>query len=146
MTFARRLRWGGLCLAVVLLLAYLREPPWTPRVTSGLSRWETGEDGVRFRWTAGRASFFVPSSAGRVTIPLRAVPASGDPRPFVVEIWIDERLADRVVLAGGSWVAAVERPVPRSRGRRFRRIDLGVDRAWGDWRRGVQVGDIEASD
>jgi len=145
-TFARHLRWAGLCLAVVLLLAYLREPPWTPHVTSGLSRWETDEDGVRFRWTSGRASFFVPSSARKVTIPLRAVPASGDARPFVVDIWIDGRLADRVVLADGSWVTAVERPVPRPRGRRFRRIDLRVDRAWGDWRRGVRVGDIEASD
>ncbi len=44
---------------VVASAAYLHDPPWAGRLTSGMRTWEEDPPGTRFRWTTGRASFFV---------------------------------------------------------------------------------------
>ena len=48
-------------LAAVAVLAY-SEPPWMGGVTSGLRPWSK-IPGTLFRWTAGRATFYIPSGA-----------------------------------------------------------------------------------
>ena len=63
----------AIALAVIGALAYLRDPAWVGATSSGLRPWEEDPPGTRFRWTAGRASFFIPSGATTMTLPLRAV-------------------------------------------------------------------------
>jgi hypothetical protein len=133
---------AALALVAATLLAYLREPPWTASVTSGLRGWEMDADGQRFRWTTGRASFFVPSDAEVVHVPLRALMPPEDPRPFHVEILVDGRLVDRVTLGDERWQVSRLRVSPIPTRRRFRRVDLRIDRAWGEWRLGVQLGEV----
>lgn len=134
---------GTLIFFAVVLLAYLHEPPWTGSVTSGLRGWERDPRGIPFRWTTGRASFFVPSENADIGIPLRALTPPDDPRPFRVDVLVDDQLVDRVVLSDAVWTVARLRLSALRTRRRFRRIDLRIDHAWGDLRLGVQVGELD---
>lgn len=59
MTMIRRSFFVGLgAVALIALLASLRDPPWLAGLESGFRGWETGADGTRYRWTSGHASFF----------------------------------------------------------------------------------------
>lgn len=98
------------------------------------------EGDTEFRWTTGEASFHVPASARRLTLPVRALA----PFPQAVEIHFDGRLADKVVLQDHSWVT-LKYLLPAARhGRRYHRIELRVSPTWepsGDERTlGVKVG------
>jgi hypothetical protein len=141
-----RARLAACAVCVVLVLVYLHDPPWAGQITSGLLRWEKDRrHGELFRWTAGRASFFVPRSATVMTLPLRAVfpgPLGG---PVTVSVSIDDRwLADIVLREPDEWVRA-SLPLPRkATSRRFRRVDLHVSRTFvGASILGVQTGEIE---
>jgi hypothetical protein len=124
-------------------LAYLRDPPWIGAMTSGLGRWEEDPPGTRFRWTQGRASFFVPADAAAITIPLRAV----FPGPLGGAVLVDVRADDR-------WLATIRLPQPdawvlttlplggRAPTRRHRRIDLRVNRVVPPFMLGVMVGEV----
>ena len=74
------------------VLAYLYDPPWMGGVTSGLRPWEQDPPGTLFRWTAGRATFFVPSNVATMTVPLRAVFPGPNGAPVTVELRDDDRL------------------------------------------------------
>jgi hypothetical protein len=131
-------RAAATAIAIVGLLAYLRDPPWLARVESGLRGWETAADGTRFRWTDGHASFFVPAASQAVSVPLRATfDAPGDP-PVLVTIAIDDRAADQFVLRDDRWTTRRLRLPPPGR-RSLRRIDIRVDRVRSG-NRGVQMG------
>ncbi len=137
------------CAGFVLLViggAYLRDPPWVGQITSGLLPWEKdGGQGTRFRWTIGRASFFVPSEAKAMTLPLRAVFPGPDGRPVTVSVSVDDRwLIDIELRQPDEWVRTLL-PLPRrATSRRFRRVDLHVSRtAVGPFILGVQTGEIE---
>jgi hypothetical protein len=138
----KRFAWiaGTLCLLAGASV-YLREPPWTADAASGFRGWEEDPPGTRFRWMTGRASFFVPASAGWMILPLRAVfpgPARG---PVVVRVSVDDRwLADIQLTDPDAWVRA-RIPLPRrSSSRRYRRIDLHVNRVVGPFLLGVETG------
>jgi hypothetical protein len=132
---------GGI--ALVAALAYLRDPPWLGNVTSGMREWDYSESGTVFRWTAGRASLFIPSDAKFVMIPLR----SGIPGPLnlngevPVEIRVDGRFLATIRLTDpAAWVRQ-ELPLGnRVTHRRFRRVDLHVPRAVGQGNLGVMTG------
>ena len=62
MTRANWFRAAAALLVAVGLLGYLYDPPWMGGVTSGLRGWEQDPPGTFFRWTTGRATFFVPSN------------------------------------------------------------------------------------
>jgi len=127
--------------SVVVALAYLYDPPWIGGVTSGMGGWEYSDPDTVFRWTNGRASLFIPSHATAVIIPLR----SGFPHPFggavTVEIRVDDRFLATIALKDpGEWVRQ-ELPLGnRPTRRRFRRIDLHVDRVVGQRLLGVMTG------
>src|SRR5262249_56945253 len=70
--------------------AYLRNPPWIGEITSGLSPWEADDDGVRYRWTSGRSSFFVPSDATGMTLPLKPGPPDEFPS-ITLEVPMDSQ-------------------------------------------------------
>jgi hypothetical protein len=125
-------------------LAYLHDPPWLGEVTSGMLRWEEDPPGTRFRWTMGRASFFVPSDAMTMTLPLRAVFAGPNGRPVIVRVSVDDRwLADIELPRPDEWVRP-SLPLPRTAtSRSFRRVDLHISRtAVGPFILGVMTGPI----
>lgn len=141
-----RKRIAALVLSVLLIaaLAYLRDPPWIGHVTSGMRDWEEDPPGTRFRWTAGRASFFIPSNATAMTLPMRAVFPGRNGRPTSVRVLVDDRfLADVDLPDPDAWVRTTL-PLPRRESsRRFRRIDLHVNRtAVGAFILGVMTGEI----
>jgi hypothetical protein len=137
----------GLVAGAALLvcgLAYLRDPPWLGQVTSGMLRWEEDPPGTRFRWTIGRATFFVSSDATAMTLPLRAVFPGPNGRPVIVRVSVDDRwLADIELPRPDEWVRA-SLPLPRkATSRRFRRVDLHISRtAVGPFILGVMTGEI----
>jgi hypothetical protein len=138
---ARRL--AGIAIACVTLaaaLAYLRDPPWLLAMSSGLRGWETAADGTRFRWAGGHASFFVPSTAHSLRVPLRTTFDTAGDWPITVSISIDDEPVDRLVLSDPGWRESVLR-LPPPRGRRVRRVDIRADRTRED-NRAVQVGEI----
>lgn len=136
----------GVVVAIVVTvlaasLAYLRDPPWLLGMTSGLGVWETAGNGDRFRWVSGHASFFVPSHARVVEIPLRAPFDTPDDWPIVASITLDDRAVDRVVLADAAWRFSVVR-LPAPTGRRVRRIDVRLDRLR-EAGRGAAIGELK---
>jgi hypothetical protein len=145
MTRALRFR-GGVAVCGLLLVvagAYLRDPPWAGQITSGMRDWEEDPPGTRFRWTSGRASFFVPSAATAMTLPLRAVFPGPNGLPVVVRVAIDDRwLADVELPDPAAWVRPTL-PLPKKEtSRRFRRVDLHVSRtAVGVFILGVMTGE-----
>jgi hypothetical protein len=124
---------------VVAVLAWLRDPAWLEGMESGFGRSERASDGIPYRWTAGRSSFFVAADLKAIEIPFRLPMQPGD-WPAVVTISIDDRPADRVVLSEDGWeTRRILLPPPGSR--RLRRIDIHVDRTR-PGNRGVMVGAI----
>ena len=120
----------------------LRDPPWIGGMTSGLRGWE-GPPETRFRWTSGHASFFVPRDATTMTLPLKAVFPSASGRPVSVSISVDDRWLATVELPDPSAWVRHTLPLPRrATPRRFRRIDLRVNRTVGPFNLGVQLGEM----
>lgn len=91
----------------------------------------------------GRASFFVPSDAKTVTIPLHALLITDDRRPFVIRVDVNDRPATQVVLGDEQWTPAQLRVVlPQNWPRKLIRIDLRDSRTWSERAISVQVGDV----
>ena len=136
-------RWIGTAITIVAAastLAYLRDPVWLAGVESGLHAWRTGPDGLRYRWTTGHASFFVPASSARLAIPARLTFDDSSDPPVLVRIAVDDRPADEFELRDERWVTRrLVLPPPGSR--RLRRIDIRVDRLRAG-NRGIQLGEI----
>jgi hypothetical protein len=138
-----RARLALLAAAVIGAVIYLRDPAWLIRVDSGLFGWELNRARQRFRWMAGHASFFVPADARSVTIPLHALFATDDRRPFIIRVDLNGRPATQVVLPDEQW-ATVRVPIvlPSNWSRRVARIDLVANRTWASGEISVQVGEI----
>ena len=119
---------------------YLRDPAWLISYSSGLHPREVAEDGRSFRWTKGHASFFVPSDAHRITLPVRSLNESETDWPITVTVTIDDRVADRLTFRDQEWHEMTLR-LPAAESRRVRRIDLKLDRVRSRLR-GVQLGDV----
>jgi hypothetical protein len=128
-------------LAFVAASAYLRDPPWLIRVTSGFTTRREGQRGRPYRWTGGRASFFVPAKARAIRIPLRS--PRGDEEPVVVRVDLDDRPSAIAALRDSAWTECrVAIPSATTHGRGVVRVDLRVSPTWGPLSRGVQVGDV----
>jgi hypothetical protein len=128
-------------IAAVAVLAYLHDPPWIGGVTSGMRGWDYSLPDTVFRWTNGRASMFIPGEATAVMIPLRSGFPGPHGGPVSVEIAVDGRFLSTVTLTDPeSWVRQ-ELPLGRrATHRRFRRIDLRVNRVIGQGLLGVMTG------
>jgi hypothetical protein len=142
MTRANWFRTAAALLVAVGLLAYLYDPPWMGGVTSGLRGWEQDPPGTFFRWTTGRATFFVPSNVSTMTVPLRAVFLGPNGTPVQVELRDDDRLLTTIELTDpDAWVRTTI-PLKRAGRRRFRRIDLRISRVVGPFYLGVMTGEV----
>lgn len=93
-------------------------------VSVGLSQWQHGPDGSRYRWAGGRSTFYVTSAARAVRIPMQN--AAADRKTREVAILLDGREADRILLpANDRW--RVARLLLRPSGEEtFVRVDLAV--------------------
>ena len=90
----------------------------------------------------GRATFFVPSNATWMTLPLRAVFPGPNGR-VSVEVRDDGRLVATVDLTEpDAWVRPVVPLAPHLGSRRFRRIDLHVSRVVPPFSLGVMTGEV----
>lgn len=129
-------------LALVAALAYLRDPAWVGGLSSGFRTWEEDPPGTRFRWMAGRASFFVPSDVQAITLPLRTVFAADG--PVDVDVSADGRWLATVRLADPSaWVKTTLPFGGKATSRRYRRIDLHVSRVVPPFMLGAMVGEAQ---
>jgi hypothetical protein len=142
-----RKHFAGIAITGVTLagaLAYLYDPPWIGRVTSGLRDWERNPAGTRYRWTNGHAAFFVPSETTAITVPLRAGFPSPDGRPVRIDLSVDDRWLARLELTDPAVWTRPTFPLPRRRGwRKYRRVDVRVSRTLASFNLGVQIGEIE---
>jgi len=139
----RRVWIAAACAALAGALAYLREPPWTEAVTSGLRPWEEDPPGTMFRWTFGRATFFGPADAATMTLPLRAVFPGPAGSPVTVDVRVDDRWLATIALSDpSSWVESTLPLGRRPAGRRFRRVDLRVSRVVPPFMLGVMTGRV----
>lgn len=130
------------------VFGYLHDPPWIADTTAGLRPWEKDEAGTLYRWTTGRATFYVPRQAAVMTLPFRATPPMGA-EPIAIDIRVDDRWLGTLELGDArhpdlnAWVRE-DFPLPQTRSsRRYRRVDLRVRRVLGLFNLGVQLGIVE---
>ena len=136
-------------IAVLLVAAlwYLRDPAWLATQTTGLRPPERAADGTTYRWSGGHASFFVPSDARQVRIPVATVFDPRMPRgdePMMVTFTIDDVRAGRVLLSDPS-VRDVTLDLPLRGSRRVRRVDVRTSLTR-DSNHGVKIGEVMVSD
>ena len=132
-------------LAAAMLLFVLRDPPWLGRVTSGLSPWMHEAGGTRFRWTTGHATFYVPVEHQAIEVPLRAYRFSPDFLPVTARLHVDGRLVEAIRLEDDTWRHVLVRVGLLPATRRYRRIEVRVNRTYGRFFRGVKLGEIKAT-
>ena len=130
-------------LAAIAVLGYLRDPSWMGGVTSGLRPWEQYPPGTFYRWTTGRATFYIPSAASTMTVPLRAVFPGPNGAPVRVDLRDDGRLRATIELSDpDEWVRTPVPLKPYAGRRRFRRIDVRVSRVVSARLLGVMTGEV----
>lgn len=137
MAVTKRLPLVAVLIALVAALAYLRDPPWLLRVTSGLGSRLSDETGQPYRWTGGRASFFIPSEARTLELTMRALKDTDADWPINATVSVDGGPAELVPFPDGAWRRVRIRLPPRG-GRDVRRIDIHLDRVRRG-QRGVQL-------
>jgi hypothetical protein len=126
-------------MGLIWIAAYLHDPPWAGGMTSGMRDWEEDPPGTRWRWTSGYGSFFVPSDADGIVLPMRGVFAGA----VHVDVSVDGRWLATVALTDPNAWTTTRLPMPHRRStRRFRRIDLSVSRVMQPYNLGVQVGEV----
>ena len=143
MTRTQSLASAVVVLTLILALGYLHDPPWAGTTTSGFRSWEEDPPGTLFRWTLGRATFFIPSDAAEMTLPLRSVFPGPSGQPTTVEIRVDDRWLATITLADPSaWVRSILPLGSRATRRSYRRIDLRINRTVGPYLLGVMTGEV----
>jgi hypothetical protein len=139
----KRRVWIAATLLVLTGLIYLRDPAWLITFDSGFYGWEHNRAGQRFRWMGAHSSFFVPSAAKTVSIPLHALFITDDRRPFTIRVDLNDRPVTQVVLPDEQWAQVQVRLVlPQNWSRRVARIDLRASRTWSERAISVQVGEV----
>jgi len=130
-------------LALLAALVYLRDPPWLIDMTTNIRPWQRDAAGVRFRWTGRLASFFVPSDAREIHIPVATTfDDSSGTKPMLVTFSVDGVRAARVILTDAAW-HDVTIPMPPRGSRRVRRIDVRTEPVR-SVNHGVELGEFTA--
>ena len=108
---------------------------------SGVSAWEIGADGVRFRTMTGSARVFAPRATGQIAIPLRASATAA--LPVTVSIMIEGQPADRLEISTDWRIERLQ--VPSENGPAFLSVDIEARDARGR-PADVDVGRVNAVD
>jgi len=99
------------------------------RQSFGFYAWEE-ENGQKFRWTSRRATFFVPSSARELRLPVRASHIGANGEPTEVSIAIGGRTLHKVQLARDDWTT-IRILLPREATQnRYQRVDVITEPTW----------------
>jgi len=116
--------------AVGALAVRVAPRPSTSEAVEGFYGWETGPDGVRYRWTRGKfASIFVPADLRRVEIPMRAPKEEHVVEPMRVVIRMGG--ADRgTFIVRDGWTPVVLDLPPPNVPSAFNRINIEAARTW----------------
>ena len=141
MALRRRIGFVASLAAVVVLLAYLRDPPWLQTYTYGFHPAERQPDGSLARWMGGHAAFHVPAELRSITLPLRSFKETPSDWPITALITIDDRPTERVTFQDDEWRRVTVR-LPPTGDRRSRRLDIKLDRVRSR-NLGLLVGEIE---
>ena len=120
---------------------YLRDPAWLIDQSTGLRAPEKAADGTVFRWSEGHASFFVPSDAGTIRIPVSTTFGADGTAPMMVTVFVDDARAGRLLLTDDAW-HSMTIPLPPRGSRRVRRIDIRTSVVRDD-NHGVRVGAVQ---
>jgi O-antigen ligase len=101
------------------------------------------EAGVPFRWTREYASLFVPATAKRAEIPVRAAAGTTKDNPVLIEISSGGMTLTRALI-GDAWRVLVVELNPPPPPLAFNRINIRTDRLSQDAGRrvGIRVGDV----
>ena len=120
---------------------YLRDPAWLIDQSTGLRAPEKAADGTIFRWSGSHASFFVPSDAGAIRIPVSTTFGAQETAPMMVTVFVDDARAGRVLLTDEAW-HSMAIPLPPRGSRRVRRIDIRTSVVRED-NHGVRIGEVQ---
>ncbi len=140
---SRRILAAFAVIACECTLWYLRDPAWLITQTTGLRAWQRAADGTPFRWSGGHASFFVPSDALAVRVPVATTFDARGNEPMAVTFAIDGSRVARVLLTKGGW-QAVTLAMPAQGSRRVRRVDVRTSVTRED-NHGIQLGELKVS-
>jgi hypothetical protein len=120
-------------LVTLATVAILAATPWRvgaklaqadmEHVGWGVSNWQIGQDGERFRRIAALATVFVPTGAGFAELPYRL---SDEAAPTTISLWFRGKEADRLVITDHQWHRYVLRIAPRSAGAKFEPVEVRV--------------------
>ena len=86
----------------------------------GVSAWQVSPDGIRYREGMGRATLFIATGASKFSVSARTA------GPVRLELSVDGRIADVVVLTPGHWTDIVVPARTTQTNARFRRLDLST--------------------
>lgn len=90
---------------------------------------ESGNNGTHFRWTRKVASILLPVKGTILSIPIQAVHPHMGENPVRVEVFMDNKLWDTVLLKkGGSW-EVLEYKLP-SQDKKAIKLTFKIDRTW----------------
>jgi hypothetical protein len=133
---ARSTLWTAAAALGVLVLILrpviaLREPlaPPASAAVDGFYGWETGADGVRFRWSEKYASVFVPGDVTRVEIPVRIPKEGRGQTPMGIDVTVDGVDRGRVIVFEW-WTNFTLDLTPAPPPQTLNRINMKMDRTW----------------
>lgn len=133
----------ALLVAAACAAWYLRDPAWLIDQTTGLRAAERAPDGTVFRWSGGHASFFVPSDASAIRIPVATTFGARGTAPMVVTVFVDDARSGRVLLTDEGW-QSLTIPLPPRGSRRVRRIDIRTS-VVREGNHGVRIGEVQVA-
>jgi len=133
---ARSALWtAAAALGVLVLISRpviaLREPlaPPASAAVDGFYGWETGADGVRFRWSEKYASVFVPADVTRVEIPVRIPKEGRGQTPMGIDVTVDGVDRGRIIVFEW-WTNLTLDLAPAPPPQTLNRINMKMDRTW----------------
>jgi putative inorganic carbon (hco3(-)) transporter len=122
----------GIAATIAIATIAVASQPITPpssRDVNGFYDWETGSDGVPFRWSERFASLFVPSDVRRVEIPVKVPAELRIQPPLEVDLVVGGVFQNRAPVLG-SWTTLVVNLPDTGPASPVRRIDLRADHTW----------------
>lgn len=147
-TRLRSSRRRHLVVAAIALVAFVTVPSRASRqirgldlehVGIGVSVWEVGADGIRYRSAGAQSTVFLPAGAPSVNLPLRTL-GSSERR---VALRLDGRPADVVVVPADRWLRLRLQMPDRPDRPRFHRLDLEVEASPGVEGDLLMIGKVE---